>query len=569
MPRRIALLIGNGAFPREPELAALAGPANDVRHLAEVLGSPALGAFDEVKTFVDAEHHAIAPEVEETLAEAAADATVLIYYSGHGKLNSRGQLCLATVNTRLSQLHSTSLPLPTLKTLIDESRCRQVLLILDCCFSGAAGKAFLRGTVDDQLLLSAQESSGLHILSSSTGLEVSRERENEAGGEVMGNFTRCLVEGIRTGDADANGDGVITVSELREYVGRNLRGQSPRYWGIEAGGDPPVARNANSLRERQARERREREEAERRRVAAAQKRLTAWLNAGQLPADAYARALDCLEPPEEGEAPPPLARDRLLELIEGPAANPRHLATALRALDAADGDPAPAGDRREERRPPTGPAPPAGGAPRESTLGRSTAGGSTAGGSKTSPPPAGASTAGRTADEGADAGELPPGRSTFATWQTSGSRSEGAKTGGSGAGGSGADRSTAGGSNVPPRRDAPREAGKGAPKPGARDIDSRPEKKFETAVLSILAVMVTVIVIGILLQKLGGGSYEAGDATTEDTTTVAGWDTGIVTTAPMPVDTGVAYPLDTTAMSADTTAGYWYGDTMAADSTAM
>jgi uncharacterized caspase-like protein len=338
--RRIALLIGNGAYPREPELVPLAGPANDVRHLAEVLGSPTAGAFDEVKTFVDREHHAIAPELEETLAEAGHDALVLIYYSGHGKLNSRGQLCLATVNTRLSQLHSTSLPLPTLKTLIDESRCRQVLLILDCCFSGAAGKAFLRGTVDDQLLLSAQESSGLHILSSSTALEVSREREHEDGGEVMGNFTRCMVEGMRSGAADLNGDGVVTLSELREYVGRNLRGQSPRYWGIEAGGDPPVARNAGVVRARE-----EREAAERRRTSVAQKRLTDWLRAGQLPADVYSRALDCLDPPDDG-AEPPLERDRLLELIEGPAASPRHVATAFRAIGEAEDTPAePAPDR--------------------------------------------------------------------------------------------------------------------------------------------------------------------------------------------------------------------------------
>src|ERR1051325_1624668 len=113
--QRIAVLIGNGQFPREPELSELRGPANDVQRLQEVLGSSEIGAFDQVLPLVDQEHYRITPVIDQVLTGAGADTFVLLYYSGHGKLSARGQLCLATNDTRVSQLQSTSLPLPVIK----------------------------------------------------------------------------------------------------------------------------------------------------------------------------------------------------------------------------------------------------------------------------------------------------------------------------------------------------------------------------------------------------------------------------------------------------------------------
>jgi len=239
--RRIAVLIGNGRFTSESRLSDLAGPANDVRSLGELLGST-VGGF-EVQPFVDADNHTLQRVIEGTLNGVGSDDLVLIYFSGHGKLDSRGHLCLATTNTSLDTLRSTSLPVSFVKSVIDDCRSDQVVLMLDCCFSGAAGKSFggIRSTVEDQL--SATRGAGLHILTSSTAIETSKEREHDQSGEVLGNFTRCIVEGIRSGDADMDNDSRITLSDLHTYMERRIRGQSPKYWGFDTSGEIVIATN--------------------------------------------------------------------------------------------------------------------------------------------------------------------------------------------------------------------------------------------------------------------------------------------------------------------------------------
>ena len=240
MAARRAILIGNGRYPEEKQLSPLVGPPNDVRYLAEVLENPEMGAF-EIEQYIDVEHYRLLPNLEHRLAKARHDDTLLVYYSGHGKVDFRGQLCLTTLNTRLEALQTTSVPLPVLKSLIDSSPCKSILLMLDCCFSGAAAKAFVRSTVEDQLTL--VQGAGLHILTSATSIETSLEREHEVSGEVLGDFTRCIVDGIRSGEADVDNDAEITVTEIRRYLRGRIRGQSPRYWGLETSGDLLIARN--------------------------------------------------------------------------------------------------------------------------------------------------------------------------------------------------------------------------------------------------------------------------------------------------------------------------------------
>ena len=240
MAQRVAILIGNGRYLPESQLADLSGPANDVREVSKLLADSRLASFT-VREFVDFESYKLQEMLETTLTEAQRDDLVLLYYSGHGKLDPAGQLCLTTANTRLDRLRSTSLHLPFLRSLIDDSRSNQVVLVLDCCFSGAAGKAFLRSAVEDQLALA--QGTGRYILTSATSIQTSREREHDEGGEVLGDFTRCMVEGISSGLADTDNDGRITLGELRDYLQEHLRGQSPRYWGLATTGDVVIALN--------------------------------------------------------------------------------------------------------------------------------------------------------------------------------------------------------------------------------------------------------------------------------------------------------------------------------------
>lgn len=237
--RRIALLIASSRFPHEPGLAPLSGPENDVSAMREVLASPTAGGFAETTVLANEPAQDVRVALNQALRTAGRDDTLLIYYSGHGKLDYRGRLCLAMTDTRLDVLEATSVRVNDIKDFLDVSPCKQVALILDCCYSGAVGKAFARGGVDEQLQVTA-EGSGISILTASSENETAMEREQDG----LGVFTRQMIDAIRSGDADQDGDGVITLDELYEYVSARVRHegrQHPQKWNLQMQGRLVVA----------------------------------------------------------------------------------------------------------------------------------------------------------------------------------------------------------------------------------------------------------------------------------------------------------------------------------------
>lgn len=238
MGRRIALLIGNQEFSNESGLDALRGAKNDVDELAAVLRDRARGGF-HVSTFLEQPHHALELAIVEALQAAAVDDFVLIYYSGHGKLSPSGKLYLATANTKRNALQGTALSAWSLHEAVSDSACREVVLLLDCCYSGAVSQG-LRGSLESQLQ-AVQNASGFFILTASTGLQTALEIEGDFDGKVMGKFTAAIVEGIRSGAADVKGTGEIRLTDLRLHVERSLRGQTPQLFVHAGSGDPLIS----------------------------------------------------------------------------------------------------------------------------------------------------------------------------------------------------------------------------------------------------------------------------------------------------------------------------------------
>ena len=93
-----------------------------------------------------------------------------------------------------------------------DSRAKQIVVLLDCCYSGAfAHDARARGARATDLTVPFQ-GRGHVVITACAGTELSFERDGQ------GVFTRAVVEGLRTGRADRNGDGVIDTDELHQYV---------------------------------------------------------------------------------------------------------------------------------------------------------------------------------------------------------------------------------------------------------------------------------------------------------------------------------------------------------------
>jgi formylglycine-generating enzyme required for sulfatase activity len=222
--RRTAILIAASEFPEERSLQTLRCPKNDVAGLAEALTSPDFGLFTAPLTFINEPSHSTLRAVNRVFKEAGRDDQILIYYSGHGKPDAAGHLHLATFDTEVDALETSSIAIGTLRQLIDNYACKRVSLILDCCFGGAVGKDFLKSGVDDHLKQTFH-GRGIYILTASTATQTAREKE----GDQYSLFTKHILQGIQQGEADHDDDGLISLDDIYEYVKIRVPKEAPQY----------------------------------------------------------------------------------------------------------------------------------------------------------------------------------------------------------------------------------------------------------------------------------------------------------------------------------------------------
>jgi len=240
-PARTAVLIGNGAFPQaEDALTPLEAPAHDVAVLAGLLADPEVCRFDAPVTLVNRDAKTIKKTLLRALNAARPQDLVLVYYAGHGKLDG-AQLYLCAHDTEPETLAATAVAISEIREYVTRSACKQVVLILDCCFSGAAADEFrTRGELSDRIEAAAS-ARGLYLLTSCANHETSLEHVGVEEGDVpYGVYTRMLADGILSGQADIYQDGRITPLELAKYLQSRIPGQTPRVSLIDAEGEEPV-----------------------------------------------------------------------------------------------------------------------------------------------------------------------------------------------------------------------------------------------------------------------------------------------------------------------------------------
>lgn len=228
---RHALLVATGTYDNQA-LSRLRSPAGDALALAEVLQDPRIGDF-EVDRVVDRPHHEVTRAVERFFLDRRRDDLLLLHLSCHGLKNDNGELHFATADTDRRLLASTSVPARFVQRQMSQCRARSVVLLLDCCYSGA----FLTGGKGDTTVHVRDELAGHGrvVLTATNRTEYAweGERVTELGPEPS-RFTGALIEGLRSGEADRDRDGLIGVQELYDYVYEELRDsgvrQRPQMW---------------------------------------------------------------------------------------------------------------------------------------------------------------------------------------------------------------------------------------------------------------------------------------------------------------------------------------------------
>jgi hypothetical protein len=223
--RKLALLLGNSTYG--PGLPPLEKPDADIAALAKVLADPAIGGFDEVKPLLDATSATARLEVARFFARRSPEDLLLLYFSGHGLRDDRGGLYLAAQDTEADLLTGTAVPAAFISYEMDNCRSRRQILILDCCYSGAFERG-AKGPAANPANAFTGNGLGRFVLTASDSTQLAWEdvAANSKGGLSV--FTRHLVAGLESGEADLDGDGFISVDELYDYVYARVVEENPR-----------------------------------------------------------------------------------------------------------------------------------------------------------------------------------------------------------------------------------------------------------------------------------------------------------------------------------------------------
>lgn len=225
---RRAILLAAGSF-EDTRLTPLRFAAKDAARLASVLTDKDLAGFDDVQVFADSRVSEARIALEQLARASDPGDLLLFYFSGHGKLDRDGTLALMMADSNIDVLGATALLSDELKRLFNLSRASQKVMILDCCYSGAAGAAGFKGMEGDAIDTLAQSFRGSFLLTASQRFERAWEVEEREAGAL----TDAFVRGIATGAASGTASDEITLSEIAAYVKRSVPTTSPQlpeYW---------------------------------------------------------------------------------------------------------------------------------------------------------------------------------------------------------------------------------------------------------------------------------------------------------------------------------------------------
>jgi WD40 repeat protein len=186
-------------------------------------------------------------KIDDFLSQSTVNDVVIIYYAGHGLLNKNFDYYLATYNNDFYAPEENALPYSDLENKLLAIQSRKKLLFLDACHSGELDKesAVMQktnieegkeiifrnasntgmkvstdGSLDALKIVFAdlKENNGITVISSAGGADYAIESDQWQNGA----FTYCLVEGLKSGKSDLDQNGVITVSDLLQYLQTNV-----------------------------------------------------------------------------------------------------------------------------------------------------------------------------------------------------------------------------------------------------------------------------------------------------------------------------------------------------------
>ena len=185
------------------------------------------------------------------LKGSQVDDLVIVFFAGHGLLDGKLDYYFATADIDFKNPAQRGLPYEDIEVLLEGGRARKKLLLMDTCHSGELDKdevqlvtsakqpegeikirtfrgldllirpkVGLRNSYQlmQEMFADLRRGTGAVVIASAGGAEFALESASWKNGV----FTHALLRGFR-GEADRNKDGRVQVSELRDFVEKEVR----------------------------------------------------------------------------------------------------------------------------------------------------------------------------------------------------------------------------------------------------------------------------------------------------------------------------------------------------------
>ncbi|MCI0469570.1 MAG: caspase family protein, partial [Nitrospirae bacterium] len=217
-----AVVIGITNY-REKEIPSVKYATKDANSIAAYLENVARIPKGNIKLMLDsaATKSDLEAYIEDWLKRRAnKDSTIYVFYAGHGTHDAQGKEAYIVPFEGHPDFPSKLYPLKRMYESLNNLSAKNVIVMLDSCFSGAEGKSVISAGARPLVISMenpALEHGKVMVLAASSGSQISSDYDKAQ----HGLFTYYLLKGLR-GEADNNGDGTIEVGELFEYTKANV-----------------------------------------------------------------------------------------------------------------------------------------------------------------------------------------------------------------------------------------------------------------------------------------------------------------------------------------------------------
>lgn len=214
-PSAYAFIVG---VEKYRDLPSPSGASADARAFADLakqtLGIPeshVILALDDRASRSDLDKH-----LSWLKANVPQGGRIYFFFSGHGAPDpSAGTPYLVPYDGDPSSLTATALPLEDILQRLADTNAKDVVAMVDACFSGSGGRSVLpKGARPLARVKETAPGAQVVLLSASSGSEISGPVAN---GD-RGLFSEYVVLGLGTGNADIDGDGQVSIEELHAWI---------------------------------------------------------------------------------------------------------------------------------------------------------------------------------------------------------------------------------------------------------------------------------------------------------------------------------------------------------------